>query len=354
MIFPFSNLRQVIGTIAFVFLLLIVLWVSAWIIGALQFRQVIDGWIENGRAAGYKITYDKERMSGFPHRIVLRFKNLAWKNTDQIEFHASDIDIIASPWQWQKFDADFRNHGEISAPVEGGGKLVLAGEEGHAYVELNEQGLWTFTEISLQKAKLGVAPLYIFEADRLEATAERPAEAPKDSKDPGLTLQGEAENLVMPSAMSSPFGNIMAKVVTDMRVMGPVPDFRKKESVAAWTTDFGVVEFSKLQMDWGAMKLTAKGTLGFDDDLQPEGAFAGAIGDHQAVLKALMEYGFIAKRQEAMLNSALSLFAKPSDMEDAEGIELPITIQLGGLFFGPVTIFRFPEIIWPESTPAPQ
>jgi len=40
-------------------------------------------------------------------------------------------------------------------------------------------------------------------------------------------------------------------------------------------------------MEWGDLHLAAKGTIGFDNDLQPEGAFAGVVADPGAVLKIL-------------------------------------------------------------------
>jgi hypothetical protein len=64
-----------------------------------------------------------------------------------------------------------------------------------------------------------------------------------------------------------------------------------------------------------------------------------------------MDNGFIAPRQEGMLNSALSLFARPAKDGEGPGIEIPITVQLGGLFLGPVRIFTFPEIEWPKEVP---
>src|SRR5262249_38659530 len=133
------------------------------------------------------------------------------------------------------------------------------------------------------------------------------------------------------------------------RVMDAVPDFRKKESVDAWNHDSGIVEFDNLHMEWGPLMLTAKGTMGFDDDLQPEGAFSSTIGNQDEVLKALMRSNFIAQRQEAMLSSAMSLFAKPSSVDSITGVEVPIAVQLGGLFLGPVKIFSFPQIEWPAA-----
>ena len=52
-----------------------------------------------------------------------------------------------------------------------------------------------------------------------------------------------------------------------------------------------------------------------------------------------------------MLKAVMDMFAKPS-LTGSKGMELPITVQLGGLFFGPIRIFTFPEIEWPIEPPS--
>ena len=136
--------------------------------------------------------------------------------------------------------------------------------------------------------------------------------------------------------------------------MGPVPDPRVKSSVAAWNTGGGIAEFDSFFLQWGALIFGAKGTLGLDDDLQPEGVFSSQIGNHEEVLKTLMAADYIPKRDAPMLNSALNLFSKKSSIGGKSGIEVPITVQLGGLFLGPVRVFEFPEIEWEAADqPAP-
>jgi hypothetical protein len=77
--------------------------------------------------------------------------------------------------------------------------------------------------------------------------------------------------------MPSPFGNKAAKLSFHIRVMDALPDIRRRASVDAWNKDSGVVEFDDFSVSWGVLDLASKGTLGFDDDLQPEGAFSGTI-----------------------------------------------------------------------------
>ncbi len=262
------------------------------------------------------------------------------------------MDLSSAPWQSQVFDATFRGPVQITAPLEGDTRrLSLSGEGGHAHVELDTEGFWRQSRVSLPHAKIGRAPDSLFGSESLFLSAERPRHPPKDHTQSGLTLEGSADDIVLPETMLAPFGPKMAHLAMTLRVMGDVPDFRKRDSVEAWNNAGGIVNFDNLQVGWGTLGLTASGTIGFDDDLQPEGAFSSAMTDPRAVMKELMVHNFIAPRQEGMLNSALSLFAKSS--KSVSGIELPITIQLGGFFLGPVRIFMFPAIAWPKVSVEP-
>ncbi|HEU0117399.1 MAG TPA: DUF2125 domain-containing protein, partial [Alphaproteobacteria bacterium] len=263
-------------------------WWGAWSIAASQYRHVIDGWIEAGKAQGYQISYGDRSLFGFPRHVVLRFTNVEWKDNNNVLFHADDIDIAALPWRWDVFDAKFKKHVQITAPMDETHALVLGGEDGRARVALDKDGFWRYSRVSLNNASFGQTPNFLVTATSLKAEAARPEEEPKGHKDVGLTLKAEAENVMLPTAMPSPFGLQMPEFAVDMRVMGPAPDFRKRSAVDAWNKDMGVVEFDNLHMNWGPLKLAARGTMGFDDDLQPEGAFSSAIGDSSAVLKALM------------------------------------------------------------------
>jgi hypothetical protein len=337
-------IASLVGLISFT----ICMW-TLWEVAASRYNSVLDTWINMGRAAGYQISYDDRSLFGFPRRIVVRLVNVRWRTADGIDFSAGDMDISAFPWQWQNFHARFKHQVHLSAPVDEDGRtLTLGGEEGHADVKLDDDGIWRVAHIALQQSQLGLTPHYIATANQLMLAAMRPLQEPKDHTQPGLTVNGEADQVALPAAISSPFGLQMPQLQFKLRVMGPVPDFRRRASVDAWNKDSGVVEFDTLAMHWGPLQMTAKGTMGFDDDLQPEGAFASAIGDHKKVFQALLAGGQIPQSQAGMLDSALTLFAKPGGSAK-DKLELPITVQLGGLFLGPVRLFVFPPIEWPKA-----
>jgi hypothetical protein len=331
-------------------LVLLVAWWLVWFVGAFQLRSSINGWIEEGRNSGYSITYDNESLFGFPRHIVLRFTNLKWKNTDGILFNAGDIDIGAALWKKHYFTAKFKGRAEIDAPLnEADRTLVLSGTDGSAEVNLDANGFWRFSHIKIKQAEVGRKPDYVFHSDELNAAAERPEIEPKDHHDVGLTLTGTADHVSLPTTMPQSFGNTMQRLELNLRVMGAVPDYRKRDSIDHWNQESGIIECDNLHIEWGPLQMAAKGTLGLDDDLQPEGAFASTLGNPEGTIKALKDAGFIAERQENMLQSAIDLFSKPSKEGNVRGMQVPIAVQLGGLFLGPVKIFTFPQIEWSEG-----
>jgi hypothetical protein len=318
-----------------------------WFFAATRYQSVVDHWIEIGRSEGYDITYDRREQFGFPRRAVLRYVNLRWKNTDGVTFHAGDLDISAGMGETQNFKATFKGQVELDVPTGSDGQnIVLAGEGGETHVTLGDDGTWERVTLTMSNTRFGRTPDYLALSNTLNLTAERPADPPKDVKHPGLTLSAEADDMTLPAAMPPSFGPKMAKLHTDLRVMGPLPDFRVKDSVAEWNKKYGIVNFDKLDMSWGALLLTSKGTMGFDDDLQPEGAFDTVVGHQDRVLKILMKSGFIASTQEEMLGSAMRIFAKPGEVSGTTGVELPVAVQLDGMFLGPVKVFAFPPIEW--------
>ncbi len=348
--FLFSPRKVFIRSVTAIVALGILGWLI-WSLAATQYRRVIDSWIEEGRAAGYQISFDDRQVFGFPHHITMRFVNLHWKNADGIDFHTDTMDIAATPWDWQHYEVKLKNHVVVNAPTDTDGHaLMLASDTGQGHVTLDDDGVWLAARLELQGTKGGLAPNYLFDAGKILLSVVRPGEAPVDHKQVGLTLEGEADDVVLPDAMPSPFGNKADKFAVRMRVMGVVPDVRAKSSVDAWNKESGIVEFDQFDLHWGELDLHAKGTMGFDDDLQPEGAFAAQVAHADKAMHVLIDKGFIAMHDQDMLAAAMDMFSQPVP-KGQMGMGLPIAVQLGGLFVGPIRVFAFPQIVWPDVPP---
>lgn len=322
------------------------LWL-VWFLGATRYQDAVDDWIRIGKENGYEISYDRREQFGFPKQTVLRFVNVRWKSNNGIEFHAGDLDISAPLWETQHFKAKFKGEVQIAVPTEDPAyAMVLGGREGQVDVTLTDQGNWEDVDIQMQNAHVGRTPDYVFNIDSAHLNGHRPPVPPENGKSTGLKLEFDASNVALPAAAPASFGPQMQHVQVNVRFLGPIPDFRDKASALAWNKVNGLAEFDRLDVQWGALLMNARGTMDLDDDLQPEGAFETVVGHQTEVLDTLAKNGYIAAAQQDMLASGLRMLAKPAPIGDVQGIEVPIAVQLGGFFFGPVKIFAFPPISW--------
>jgi len=334
-------------------LITITLWSLLWTVGAVQYRAYIDGWIASHRTQGYQVSYDTRDTMGFPGEISLHYSNFVLQSPDGVKIHANDVSLSAFPWHWNDLEAKLKHGFDLSIPFTDLKTLSIRSEvAARNHTKLDANGDWLFVDLELEQANAVWGETPFFTAGKFEVAMQRPDRAPKDRHDTGLTVTARTDNLTMPNEYAGPFGPHVQNVDASMRVMGPVPDPRLKESVEAWNASGGTVEFDKFFLSWGALLLQSKGTLGLDDELQPEGAFSAAIGNSGEVIKVLLASGAIPQRQTAMLDSALDLFTKKTVVEGHDGIEAPLAVQLGGFFLGPVRIFEFPEIEWPHADPA--
>jgi hypothetical protein len=354
MTFPSLLLRRYATAIGIILVGLLVLWGVLWTFASAQFNSLIDAWLQSEKAKGGAVTYTKRSSGGFPGAVVVSFTDLNWRTAGGHAAKVQNLVLRAHPWGWRTIDMTFDGPTEAAVPYPNANDpLLITGNLGGGRLNLNVENVADNMQATLRDAHVRRPSRELFTAAELRLAASYPDQPPQNHQDTGLTVTTGARDVTLVSSEPLPLGQQVAMIDVTMRVMGKVPDPYNRSSVAAWNSNSGVVEFDQFRLDWGAMQLNVKGTLALDDDLQPEGAFSGQIAGHEELVGALLEQQWIAPRQAGMLNSALKLFAKPGQLIGArQSIEVPITVQLGGLFFGPVRIFTFPEITWPQQDPA--
>ncbi|MDD5585437.1 MAG: DUF2125 domain-containing protein [Alphaproteobacteria bacterium] len=281
-----------------------------WFVTSAHFHKQIDAWIAAERASGNQISYDDSRKGGSPIAVTQSFRNLRWQNGKGASLHANNVTVSMRPWNWLAFDITMQHGADAMLP--------------------------------LPDARQPLA----MHSDNVSLHVAAPFVAPKNHKDVGLSLSGKAEGLAVKTGKPLPFGDTIASAEIALRVMGSPPGFGNKDSVAAWNADSGVIEVDAFNLNWGPLDLAMNGTLALNNALQPEGAFSGQIGDREAVVKALADAKWIAKNEAGLLNATLNLLPKSSGPNGKSGETLPLAIQSGGLFLGPVRVLTLPPMTW--------
>jgi len=298
--------RHVVGLLA---LTLSLIWGGLWCVTATFFNREVDGWVTASAANGTPLTFASRRIDGTPLTIHIHL---------------------------EQFQAQGAGH-ELKA-----GEAVL-------YVNLLN---WNKISTKLRNKITGHVNNLAFAADTVKFGFSRPEHPPLNYAGTGFSLWAQALGLTLVSQTPLPLGNRIDNLAFDVRVMGTPPDFSKPSSIRQWNEASGVLEFDQLDVAWGPFGISAKGTLGLNPELQPEGAFSGKVEGLDETIDTLVTKGVIEQRQEALLRSSISVLSRPSSVMGASAPIVPISIQGGALYLGPVRILKLAPLTWPSETPA--
>jgi len=295
--------------LALLLLVLLVAWAGFWGIVAVHFNNTIDTWVETAKASGAPLTFAKRTTDGTPFTVHIHLDHFHYAQADALELQADEAVLYLSLWDWSKITTKLRN---------------------------NIQGKISGLPFSAEVLKFGFA---------------YPERAPINDMETGISVWAQTLGLTLKPQEPLALGNRLSQLSFDLRVMGTPPDFTKRESVQAWSNASGVIEFDQLDLAWASLGVSAKGTMAFTTDLQPEGAFSGKVDGLNDTIETLVTKGLIEQRQQAILRSSISVLSRPSSALGASAPIVPISIQGGGLYLGPVRILTIPTVSWPESTP---
>ncbi|MDD3182505.1 MAG: DUF2125 domain-containing protein [Alphaproteobacteria bacterium] len=286
----------------------VVIWALVWGSTAYQLNKAVNDWIQSTKANGIAFSFSNRSINGTPLTVHVHLKDFHVQlPKGAYEVNAGEAVLYLSLWDWNNVSTKLRNK------IEG----TLAGLP--------------------------------FSADVLKIGFDKPENPPINEMETGFELSVQSMGLTFPPQEELALGNRLDQLSFDVRVMGTPPDFTNTQAIRAWNNASGVLEFDQLDVLWGPLALSAKGTVGLNNALQPEGAFSGKVEGLDAAIDKLVTKGTIEQRQEALLRSSISVLSHPSGLMAGASPIIPISVQNGALFLGPVRIMEIPQILWPDE-----
>jgi hypothetical protein len=159
-----------------------------------------------------------------------------------------------------------------------------------------------------------------------------------------MALAVEANQIKLPLAVG-PLGDKIDELDFGATVKGRMPSGKLPDALTAWRDAGGKIELDNLRLKWGALDATATGTIALDPELQPTGAFSGAIQGYDQILTALVQNGQMRASDAGLARIALTFLAKAGPDGKPE-VRTAFTIQNGQMFLGPAKLGRVPHITW--------
>jgi hypothetical protein len=313
-----------------------------WCLVARRIEAGIVDWALSQRADKIDLSWQKMRVSGYPGSFRVDLGSAALRDgaiTPSPELHIPVLSGTARPWDFadwrlsapEGFTADFAAAG-AGAPA----KLIAQTADG--LVSIEPEGGWTL-RLTLRDTKVEAgAPVLVGSA---HATLTVP---PRRNTDAMMGLAAGASQIKLPGAIA-PMGDTIEELDFAATEKGSLASGKLADALAAWRDAGGKIELDNLRLKWGALDATATGTIGLDQELQPNAGFSGAIQGYDQILTALVQNGQMRATDAGFARIALTLLAKAGPDGKPE-IRTTFTIQNGQMFLGPAKLGRAPRINW--------
>ncbi len=305
-----------------------------WFIAAGRLQAGLEKWVAARRAQDYALQWRKESVEGFPLRFRIALADASIARGNSYRIAVPEIAGEALPW-----DA---THWHVTAPRGGTGTAqgvaaTISAQSLTGDVRLGDDA----TDIDVSILALAGAGA---NAGQLAAHITLPRQAPHSDRDLGLAATVQLYHLVLPKPVTA-LGDTVENFAIDVKIMGGLTPGDWRRALAAWRDEGGNVEIDQANVQWGALRLEANGTLALDRDMQPIAALTASIVDHAALIDAAVAAGILPKKNSMLVRLVLDLLAK----RGADGqmrLTAPVTVQNGTLAIGRAEIGKLPRIDW--------
>jgi hypothetical protein len=316
-----------------------------WHIVAGQIEDGVAAWAQSARADKIDVTWRNIRVTGFPGAFRVELETATLRDgavTPSPELRVPSISGTARPWDF----ADWRLNAArgLTAEIVGAGDRVparLSAENAEGSVSVGPAGGWT-ARLRLQNPVVEVGPR--IRMNTADVSIAMPPKPPTGDKNAKLGLALDARDVELPVVIG-PLGDRIEEFDLGATIKGPIPSGKLSEALAVWRDAGGTIELDKLHLRWGTLGATASGTMTLDQELQPSGAFSGAVSGYDQILAALAESGQMRATDAGLARIALGLIAKPGPDGRPE-IKTAFAIRNGQMFLGPAKLGKAPRLNW--------
>ena len=181
-------------------------------------------------------------------------------------------------------------------------------------------------------------------AGRADLWLVLPARAPETHRDSNIALAADLHDVKLPQA-PNPFRNLLDELALGVTVKGSIPSGPPRQAATGWRDEGGAAEIDNLTLRWGTLAVSGSGTLALDGDLQPMGAFSGAVEGYDELMNALVAAGRMKASDARLARIGLAMLAKAGP-SGRPAITASFTIQNGDMFLGPAKLGPAPKIPW--------
>jgi len=313
---------------------------------AQQLGAALNNWILARTAEGYRIDGDIAPESGNWLTAIRRLSAITIAAPDDDwEIRIPSLDIHVDTWNPFKVELHPEARIDVRYTVADTehriANTILGGWAGFTYDTSGQ-----ITSVYIDEISSRFEGSVDFQVAALRADAKFDPEASLSSDGKSVEFKFSLEDATVTRPAILPLGDLIKHVEMEAYVAGTLRPGRPSESLAAWRDAGGVLQIQRFVANWGPLAITAEGTLALDRNLQPLFAGTANVRGYSEAIDALVQAGMMQPNQATGSKIALAAMVKPGDDGGPPAAKLPITIQDGFLFVGPLKLAQMPRIVW--------
>ena len=315
-----------------------------WLWSAERLAQRIAAWSDEQRARGYQVTYGGPAIGGYPFGLTARFEDPNLASPQGWRWQGPSLSGRATLWDPFTITLDFSGPHRVTDTRSPAARPVeLDGERATAVIHLQGNG-------RIDRATAEVAGLRLRRSGEM-LTAERAAVGlgplrPADGGQPQeLALTGEAVGVVLPKQGAGPLGPTLQRLAFGAALLGEIPPSGHRDMLEQWRRAGGGLEIARLELVWGSLALQGAGSLALDPQLLPSGRIDARMSGLSETIDRLVAARLLKADQAGLVKAVLGALAEGTDSTGRPVVALPITLEEGLLFLGPVQLLRFSPVL---------
>jgi len=334
----------------------VVLYSIYWYAFAENLKENITSFLLDQVREGVDVSFEQIEVVGYPttFRIIMSSPSLAAKSVFQSHLGVS--------WRWKgaRAIAEVKpwNFNKVSLNLSGDHEVLIDTFKGHheytgsiagliVDLGLHEDGM----PASARLIGTGLQFTYGYSKNnirtkKIRLMAERLFSDNFSSKLPTLNIQFDLEELNFDGIEALPFGDVIKRLSTSIKVFGKIRSPFDFLSLEKWSDDGGIIEFESIEGNYGPIEFNANGTLTLDDKLQILAAFSAKVRGVIVAIDRLTQAQIIQPSDAAMAKIFLSIFSKNLSDNGSPFVTLPLNIQDGQLSIHHIKLLNVPKIEW--------
>lgn len=317
------------------FLLLIALiaaYSAYWIYARAEIKRGIDEWVAAERARGAIVDYESRDLGGYPFRFELDVTSPRYQQRNAASWEGERLQLVVQPWNW--------NHVIARAP----GRSVLTDRMGIRHtgnLDGKSAASLSWNQDGVHRAALELSDVSaLIEGQAYSARGFSLNLAPSPGGRDNLLVALQWDTLTLDAVpASAPW---LGPEIQESRLIGEVENFypawvrsggQPERLYSALQQEGGGLEVGQVLLNWGPLKLGAKGRVTVDKNLA-NGSFGVRIDDPQGLKDALKAAGHWRLQEQAAVATL--------ETASADGGFLTFTIDDNKLMIGTIVIGVLP------------